>query len=397
MAKKNTKSTSSKKSTTTKKVEVKETPKKVVEKVEVKEQPKEVKETPKKVETKTETKVVKTKKESKKSFIETAKENPYLIVLCVICVLLIINIVIVVIGHQAKLKDGEEIIASIEGKDYTAEELFNNLKDSNGSTALINMIDEYIVSKEITSDDDAKKYAEEQVASIKKQYESYGYDWSDTLTQYGYNSEDALLKEIMASYKKELVVKKYLKEKLTDEEIQKYYDDEVYGDYTAKHILITPDTTDDMTDDEKTAAEEAAKAKAQEVIEKLNNGEDWATLVSEYSEDEGSKDNEGLVENFTKGDVADEFFDAVLKLENGKYTTEPVKSSYGYHVILKISNTEKSKLDDVKDDIIDKIVENKLSDDDKLYDTTWSSIRESYKLTINDTTLKNAYKKSIEG
>ncbi|MDD3452834.1 MAG: peptidylprolyl isomerase [Bacilli bacterium] len=401
MAKKSSnKNTSSSKAKTTKKVEAK------VEKTIDK--PEQIVET-KTVETKIEkntvkpVKVTKTKKEKKekvkkeKNLVKAVKENPYLIVLCVICVLLIINIILVAVGHKAKLKDGKEIIASLDGKEYTAEDLFDKLKSSYGSTTLINLIDEYIVSQEITDNDEAKKYAEEQITSIKEQYESAGYVWEDTLSSYGYASEDALLQEIMTSYKKELVVSNYLAEKVTDDEINEYYENDVYGDYTAKHILIKPETTDDMTDEQKTAAEETARNTALEVIQKLNNGEAWATLVTQYSDDEGSVEEEGLIENFTKGDVVDEFFDAVLKLENGKYTSEPVKSEYGYHIILKISNTEKKELDDVKKEIIDSIVEDKLADDDTLYDTTWATIREEYKLSINDTTILNAYKATLKG
>lgn len=335
--------------------------------------------------------------ETKKSLTETIKENAYLIILCIICVLLIVNIVLIVVGHKAKLKDGKEVIASIDGKEIVTEELYNSLKDSNGLNSLINMIDEFIVKKEITDDKDAKKYAEEQVAAIKKQYESYNMDWNETLTSYGYKNETQLLNEIIESYKKELVVKNYLKKNLTDEEIKKYYDEEVFNEYTAKHILITPETNDNMTDEEKTAAEEAAKNKAQEVINRLNNGEDWKALVNEYSQDEGSKDNEGLIENYTKGDVVDEFFNSVTGLEDGKYTTEPVKSSYGYHVILRVSEKQKDSLDDMKDEIIDKLVESKLENDDTLYDSVWADIRSTYKLKIYDTELEKNYNSKIKG
>ena len=150
-----------------------------------------------------------------------------------------------------------------------------------------------------------------------------------------------------------------------------------------------------MTDEEKSAAEEAAKNTAQEVINRLNNGEDFASLVKEYSKDEGSVDNEGLVENFTKGDVVDEFFEATRNLKDGEYSKEPVKSTYGYHVILRVSATDKKALKDIKDDIMEEIVENKLDDDSTLYTKTWVEIRKKYNFTINDTTLKAIYEETV--
>lgn len=332
-----------------------------------------------------------------KTLKENLKENAVLIALCVICILLIINIIIIVLGHRVKLTDGKEILASVDGKDITADEVYENIKGVYGTNALVTLIDEYIVSQEISDDSSYKTEAEEQVSSIKSQYESAGYEWETILSNYGYANEDALLSEVKLSLMQEQIAKDYLKEDISDSEIQKYYDENIYGDYTVKHILIAPDTTDDMTDEEKEAANETAKNTATEIINKLNNGEDWATLVSEYSDDEGSVDDEGLIENFTKGDVEDDFFEATLKLEDGKYTTEPVKTTYGYHVILKISNTEKDSLDKVKDEILETLVENKLEEDDNLYTETWANIRKTYNLTINDTVIENKYNELIKG
>ena len=277
---------------------------------------------------KTEVKVKETKK-NKINIIDWCKENYTIIGLVLLAILLIVNIIIVSVGHQVKLnKNGEEIIATLDGKQFTAEDLFEELKGSNGSDTLINMIDAYIVEKEITDDEkvEAKKQAQDNIDSIKEQYTSAGYTWEDVLAQYGYTDEEALLDEITLSTEKEIIAKNYIKADLTDEEIEKYYNENVYGKYTAKHILITPDTNDDMTDEEVEAAEAEAKATAEEVIEKLNNGEDWSKLVKEYSEDTGSNENEGLVENFTHGDVVDEFWDAVEGLKDGKYTNRPTTS-----------------------------------------------------------------------
>lgn len=405
---KNIKKSSAKGSTktTTKKTNVKttvkkETTKKPAVKAEVKSTTKKEVKPVKKEEKVVETKPIEIKEEKvttkKASFTEIVKENVTLIVLCVICLLLIVNIILIVNGHKVKLSDGKEVIASIDDKNITAEELFDKIKEKYGTSILVNMIDETIIKKEISNTSDTVKKAQEQVNTIKQQYETMGYKWDEVLTNYGYENEQALIDEISNSLLKEEVAVKYLSKNITDEEIQKYYNENVFDSFTAKHILIIPDTNDNMTDAEKTAAEEAAKNKALEVITKLNNGEAWATLVASYSQDTGSKDNEGLVENFTKGDVVDEFYEATKNLSDGAYTSEPVKSKFGYHVILRVSKTDKEALDTMKDELIEKIVDSKLSSDSKLYTTTWDNIRKSYNLEINDTKIKDIYDKSIKG
>ncbi len=296
---------------------------------------------------------------------------------------------------DVKLKNGEKVIASIKGKNITAEDLYNNLKKQYGGNTIKDMIDSYIADKEIKDSDEATEYAKAQIEGMKQQYESAGYEWSAVLNQYGYTKDSDLIKDYANDYKKKLVVKKKLKKELTDEEINEYYEKEIYGNYTVKHILIKPDVKDDASDSEKEKAEEKAKATAENIIKKLDNGEKWADLVKKYSDDTGSKEDEGLIKNFTKGDVVDEFFEATLKLKNKEYTKEPVESTYGYHVILKVSNTKKPSLKDSKEKIENAIVENKLNNDENLYNDTWKRIRKDYNLSINDSTVKNAYKKAI--
>ena len=317
------------------------------------------------------------------------------IVLLSMCMLLFVA---VGCGKQeVELKDGKEVVASIKGKKVTAEDLFNDLKEKYGSSTLVNIIDEYIANKEIKTTDEMKETAKSQIDEMKNYYESNGANWNDILKQYGYSSESVLVDEYVLNAKKEEVVKNYLKTKVTDDEINAYYDKEIYGNYTVKHILITPDVNDDMSDDEKKEAEEKALKTAENVIKKLDDGEKWADLVKKYSDDEASVSDEGKIADFTKGDVVDEFFEAVLELKDNEYTKEPVESAYGYHIILKVSSTEKPKLDKVKDEVITKIVENKLTNDQTLYNTSWEKVREDYELKINDTELENGYKSLLKG
>jgi foldase protein PrsA len=289
-------------------------------------------------------------------------------------------------GTKIKLKDGEEVIASVTDKEITAEELFDALKEKYGKDVLINLIDSYIIDTEITDDSSYKEEAEAQLKSMKSYYESYSYNWDDILSYYGYSSDEEFINGYMDNSKKTDIVKKYLKEDITDDEIDEYYEKEIYGDYTVKHILITPE---DSTDEKKQEALEEAES----IIEKLNNGESWSDLVSTYSDDDQTKDDDGELPSFTNGDYVDEFFNATIELEEGEYTQEPVETTYGYHIIYLVSKTDKPSKEDSKDTCLEGIATNKLANDDDLFDNTWKSIREKYELNIADSSLAKAYKK----
>jgi len=86
-----------------------------------------------------------------------------------------------------------------------------------------------------------------------------------------------------------------------------------------------------------------------------------------------------------------EFSDAVKELKVKEYTKEPIKTEYGYHIILKTGEKEKPELKDVKKDIKEKITKNKLNDDSTLYYESLKGYREDKKLTWNDDELKKAY------
>jgi len=185
-------------------------------------------------------------------------------------------------GTEVKLKDGKEVVASLKDKEFTAEELFDELKEKYGNTVLVSMIDSYIIEKEIESNDDYESQAKAELSSMKQYYEQYGTDWATVLSYYGFSNDDEFLKSYIETNKRTDIVKKYLKEEVEDDEIEKYYEEEIYGDYTVKHILVSVNTTSEMSDDEIKEAKEKAKEKAEEAIQKLNDGEDWKEVVKNY-------------------------------------------------------------------------------------------------------------------
>lgn len=87
--------------------------------------------------------------------------------------------------------------------------------------------------------------------------------------------------------------------------------------YKARHILV-------KTEDE-------AKA----IIAKLNKDvKSFDTLAKEKSLDPGSKAKGGDLGWFDAHTMVPEFSEAVAKLQKGKFTETPVKSQFGYHVII---------------------------------------------------------------
>ncbi len=298
-------------------------------------------------------------------------------------------------GEVSKLKNGEEVVAKLDGKTITADDLYKELKSKGGSSILVNLIDQFIADKELETTDEMKQNAESDYNTYKTQYESYGQDFDEVLKSSGYADKQEFIDELILSEKKEELAKKYLKEEITDNEINAEYQNNIFGEMTVRHILISPDTTDDMTEEEKETKEEEAKKKAEDLIKQLDQGADFATLAKENSDDEGSKEDGGLVSDFTKDSVVESFWNASMNLKDGEYTKEPVESDYGYHIILRVSQKEKPKLEDVKDDILTDLADQKLQEDYTLIDKTWVTIRKKYKLNIEDSELKDGYQEII--
>jgi len=79
---------------------------------------------------------------------------------------------------------------------------------------------------------------------------------------------------------------------------------------------------------------ETKRTQANEVLQRLKNGEDFAALAKEFSEDPGSKEKGGLYEDVTEGGGFDKSFEAAaLALEPGQFTQELVQTPFGFHII----------------------------------------------------------------
>lgn len=126
-------------------------------------------------------------------------------------------------------------------------------------------------------------------------------------------------KRQLVTAKEDLARKLYL-EKLVDERVNDAAIKKLYDEYTsefesqkeikAKHILV--DSED----------------KAKEVISKLKKGEDFVKLAQEYSKDQVE------LGYFTEQMMVPQFSKAAFSMNKGEYSKTPVKTDFGYHVIL---------------------------------------------------------------
>jgi len=152
---------------------------------------------------------------------------------------------------------------------------------------------------------------------------------------------DFIAREELA--RRELLVNAYLQDYLkknpvseadTRSAYEKFKTEVGDKEYSARHILV------------------ATEAEAKDIIAQLAKGGDFAKIAKEKSKDTGSKDKGGDLGWFSPGGMVKSFGDAVVKLQKGLYTTVPVQTQFGWHVI---------KLEDIRDaqpPAYDKVKEN---------------------------------------
>ena len=194
--------------------------------------------------------------------------------------------------------------------------------------------------------------------------------YKEKLKEAGIN-EEFLKKQV----KKDLVVSKYKENfikdiKISDKEIKAHYeshkDEFKIQEVRASQILIS--TLDDDNKQVSKEEKEKLKTKAEKLLNKVNNGEDFNKLAKKYSDDKNSGKNGGDLGFFSKDDKNIDFTKEVFKLDKGKRVAL-IETSYGYHIV-KITDkrTVTKSLEDSKDDIKNKILNEKYSKQiDSLY------------------------------
>ena len=155
--------------------------------------------------------------------------------------------------------------------------------------------------------------------------------------------------QIMAQY----WLNNFLKNNTSEEKIQNFYakyldNFKTFKEFNASHILV-------KEEDE-----------AFQIIEKLKIKSEFSKLANSYSIGP-SKKNGGNLGWFRSSQKVKEFEEAELKLKKGKITKKPVKTKFGYHIIMlnDIRISQPKKINDIKQQIVKRIRQNSLSNLEK--------------------------------
>ncbi len=237
---------------------------------------------------------------------------------------------------QSYFKDKDDAYWDQEDNGMTVEE---RAKD-NLKTILMDgsLLYNWALEKGITVPEEEIKLLDEQIVQLYNM---------ETITQELVNKTGMSRNAFKELYVERLYVSKFFEKMLEEIEVDQAKVDELLKNdpmyqkikeigvdkfkdqVRARHILIkTVDETGAPFDEEKKA--EALK-KIEGILERAKNGEDFATLAKEFTEDPGSKENGGEY-TFSYGKMVPEFEKAAFSLKEGEIS-DVVETTYGYHII----------------------------------------------------------------
>lgn len=246
--------------------------------------------------------------------------------------------------------NSDSTIAKVNGAKISQSDVFNQIVKFNHDyvSEIVNAsIDQKVIDQELKAKNitvtDADLDAELTAFRLKYPNDS---DFQSLLSYYGMTEAD--LKE---NLKQSSQIRLLLQDTVTisDDQIQSYFDENkanlgAHGKrVSASHILVPDEDT------------------AKDIIAQLDKGADFATLAAQYGTD-GTAQTGGDLGFFEAGDMVAEFSDAAFALALDTYTKEPVKSSFGYHVILKTGEEDayEPTVDNLKDAIKTELINTKI-------------------------------------
>lgn len=240
-------------------------------------------------------------------------------------------------------------------------------KNEKNSDKVNNDILSFIIDNEVAYQEAQKENIKVKDSDVNEKVEQLK-ETLENNTSYKEKLESAGITEnfLKEQVKKDLTVAKYKENfikdiKVTDKEMEAYYNNNKdqfnVKEVKASQILIS--TLDEDNKEVSKEQKEKLKEKAQSILDKVNNNEDFASLAKKYSDDKNSGKDGGDLGYFAKNEKNIEFTKEVFKLDINQ-VSNLIETPYGYHIVKVTDKTTVTKsLEDSKDDIKTKILNEK--------------------------------------
>lgn len=261
---------------------------------------------------------------------------------------------------------GSKVVATVNGEKITEDELNTRVEqaaamygfdlESDQGKEMLTFLQEQIlqilIDEKVIMQAASEKNIEVSKEELDKEIKNIRDKFSNDKDYEEFLKERKFTEKDLNTYLENSLVYKKLFDDVTkditstDRDIEEYYQENKEEFYVsemvkARNIVV------------KTAEE------AQAVIERLDKGEDFATLALEVSIDPTVKENQGDVGYFGKDAyLQEEFKDAAFAMETNEYTKEPVTTMYGYHII-KVEDRKSAhqrSFDDVKKELEERFI-----------------------------------------
>lgn len=301
-------------------------------------------------------------------------------------ILLLVVISLTSCNNKNNVSD-KELVAKYGSNQISTNDLYKKLKEKNGLDTILNEVDKDILNKLYKKNTAEDEYYQKELNTLMVTYQTRYSSTYSTFDEFitkvlGLKNQTEVEEAIRLNYKKRQATQEYLKNTITDKEINDEYQKEK-GEIKASHILIAPENSSD-------AAKKKAKSFAQELIKRIEKGESFEKLAKEYSKD--SKEKGGDLGFVNLDSLTKNFREALDKLKINEMTKEPVETEYGYHIILKTGEKKKASLKELREKIIEKLVKNKI---EKNYSVTQAQalidLRKKNKFKLYDIDLEKQY------
>ena len=291
-------------------------------------------------------------------------------------ILYIVMGVLVVIFVAWSFLAAGNTVAVVNGEKIPRKEYLARLEEKAGYETLNQLIGETLIRQE-AANQGVVVTDEEVLDEFNKIKEQFGSNFEIILDQYSMTPEDLLQSIRINMIVVAISTKGFV---IEDEDIEKYFYDNqelfnVPEQIRASHILLD---TQEQADD---------------IMERLRDGEDFADLAWRYSQDTGSYENGGDLGYFARGTLDAEFENASFAADIDELVG-PIYNDYGYHII-KVTDKQPAKIavyEEIKDDVLNAIkAENAVSSEEMIYDLTQRS-----KISVVDEKFKSLESNSLQ-